>query len=62
MESNRPNNRKLARERKAAAGLSTRVLPLRLKDKHTKALRALAAEVNLVWNYVNDFGPASAQA
>jgi IS605 OrfB family transposase len=54
MADRKPNNRLLARERKAAAGLSTRVLRLRLKDKHAKALRALATEVNLVWNYVND--------
>lgn len=30
---------------------STRVLRLRLKDKHAKALTAMARDVNLVWNY-----------
>jgi putative transposase len=39
---------------KAAAGLTTRVLRLRLKDKHAPFLRAMAGEVNFVWNYVND--------
>jgi putative transposase len=39
---------------KAAAGLTTRVLRLRLKDKHAKFLRAMASDVNMVWNYVND--------
>lgn len=33
---------------------STRVLRLRLKDKHAPALRAMAADVNYVWNYVNE--------
>lgn len=34
--------------------LSTRVLRLRLKDKHAVSLRAMAREVNLVWNYCNE--------
>ncbi|MDO9177556.1 MAG: transposase, partial [Agitococcus sp.] len=34
--------------------MTTRVLRLRLKDKHAKFLRAMACEVNFVWNYVND--------
>lgn len=32
----------------------TKTLKLRLKDKHAKALRAMAREVNLVWNYCNE--------
>jgi len=34
--------------------LATRVLRLRLKDKHAAALRAMARDVNLVWNYCNE--------
>jgi IS605 OrfB family transposase len=34
--------------------LSTRVLRLRLKDKHAPALRAKARDVNFVWNYTNE--------
>lgn len=34
--------------------LAVRVLRLRVKDKHAGALRAMAREVNLVWNYCND--------
>lgn len=37
-----------------AADISTRVLRLRLKDKHTPWLCARAAEVNFVWNYCNE--------
>jgi IS605 OrfB family transposase len=33
---------------------TTRVLRLRLKDKHAAALSAMAREVNFVWNYVNE--------
>lgn len=33
---------------------STRVLRLRLKDKHATWCRARAAEVNFVWNYCNE--------
>ena len=29
-------------------------LRVRIKDKHAKALDALACEVNMVWNYCND--------
>ncbi|WP_269475013.1 MULTISPECIES: RNA-guided endonuclease InsQ/TnpB family protein [unclassified Variovorax] len=36
--------------------LSTRVLRLRLKDKHAAVLRAMARDVNQVWNYCNDLG------
>jgi putative transposase len=32
----------------------TKVLRLRLKDKHAKFLRVLAGEVNFVWNYCNE--------
>jgi putative transposase len=32
----------------------TKVLRLRLKDKHSKFLRNLAGEVNFVWNYCNE--------
>jgi putative transposase len=32
----------------------TKVLRLRLKDKHAKFLRHLAGEVNFVWNYCNE--------
>ncbi|MDY7537874.1 transposase [Undibacterium sp. 5I1] len=49
----KPSRKALAKVR-TAAGLTTRVLRLRLKDKHAKDLRALASEVNFVWNYVND--------
>jgi IS605 OrfB family transposase len=34
--------------------LTTRVLHLRLKDKHAPWLRELASEVNFVWNYLNE--------
>jgi IS605 OrfB family transposase len=37
-----------------AATHSTRVLRLRLKDKHAAALQAMARDVNFVWNYIND--------
>lgn len=32
----------------------TKVLRLRLKDKHARLLRSLAGEVNFVWNYCNE--------
>ncbi|RJG09542.1 RNA-guided endonuclease InsQ/TnpB family protein [Massilia cavernae] len=35
-------------------GLLTRVLRLRLKDKHAAALREKSYLVNMVWNYCND--------
>ncbi len=38
----------------AAASTKTKVLRLRLKDKHAKFLSDLAREVNFVWNYCND--------
>src|SRR5450631_1404006 len=37
-----------------APSTRTKVLRLRLKDKHAKVLGALAREVNFVWNYCND--------
>ena len=41
-------------QRKERLGLVTRVLHIRVKDKHAVFLQSLAREVNLVWNYVND--------
>jgi putative transposase len=38
----------------SASSSKTKVLRLRLKDKHAKCLAALAREVNFVWNYCND--------
>lgn len=32
----------------------TKTLKLRIKDKHAKALRAMAREVNMVWNFCNE--------
>jgi hypothetical protein len=37
-----------------AAPVLERCHPLRIKDKHTKALLAMAREVNLVWRYCNE--------
>jgi putative transposase len=37
-----------------ASSTKIKVLRLRLKDKHAKFLRALAGEVNFVWNYRNE--------
>ena len=37
-----------------ASSTKTKVLRLRLKDKHAKLLRDLAREVNFVWNYCNE--------
>lgn len=45
---------KEARVRREHEGLATRVLRLRIKDKHVPLLRKLATEVNLVWNYANE--------
>jgi hypothetical protein len=39
---------------KSSTSQWTRVLRLRIKDKHAAALTAMACEVNFVWNYVND--------
>ncbi|MFY2597409.1 RNA-guided endonuclease InsQ/TnpB family protein [Achromobacter xylosoxidans] len=39
-----------------ASEVSIRVLRVRLKDKHAAALRAMARDVNFVWNYCNDLG------
>ncbi|MCC5613472.1 transposase, partial [Nostoc sp. CHAB 5834] len=41
---------------KKPSTLATRVLRVRVKDKHAAALRAMACEVNLVWNYCNELG------
>src|ERR1700758_1214808 len=43
-----------ARERDASQGIVTRVLHLRLKDKHAAWLRERAREVNQVWNFDNE--------
>jgi putative transposase len=37
-----------------ASSTKTKVLRLRLKDKHAKFLSDLASEVNFVWNYCNE--------
>jgi len=37
-----------------ASSSSTRVLRLRLKDKHASVLQQMARDVNLVWNYSQD--------
>jgi transposase len=37
-----------------ACSIKTKVLRLRIKDKHAKFLRHLADEVNFVWNYCNE--------
>lgn len=34
--------------------LTVKTLRLRIKDKHAKALDAMACECNLIWNYVNE--------
>lgn len=36
------------------SAFATRVLRVRIKDKHAAQLRAMAREVNLVWNYCNE--------
>jgi IS605 OrfB family transposase len=38
----------------SASSIQTKVLRLRLKDRHAKVLGALAREVNFVWNYCNE--------
>ena len=43
-----------AAKRQAALGVTTRVLRLRIKDKHAKHLLAQSREVNQVWNYSQD--------
>ena len=40
--------------READLGVVTRVLRLRVKDKHGSLLRPPAKEVNFVWNYTQD--------
>jgi hypothetical protein len=37
-----------------ASSTKTKVLRLRLKDKHSNLLNDLAREVNFVWNYCNE--------
>lgn len=46
-----PTKRTRAR---AEASTATRVLRVRIKDKHSAVLEQLAREVNFVWNYCND--------
>ena len=41
-------------KRQALLGVVTKVLRLRLKDKHAPLLLAQSREVNLVWNYSQD--------
>lgn len=41
-------------KRQSALGVMTRVLRLRIKDKHAAFLNAQAKEVNMVWNYSQD--------
>ena len=41
-------------QRQIKLGVVTRVLRLRVKDKHAQLLRSQAVEVNLVWNYTQD--------
>jgi hypothetical protein len=42
------------RKSMTGARTKTKVLTLRLKDKHAKFLQDLAGEVNFVWNYCNE--------
>lgn len=44
----------MSRSNAGSPAPAVRVLRLRVKDKHTAWLRAMAREVNLVWNYCND--------
>jgi IS605 OrfB family transposase len=44
----------LEKSMNGASSTNTKVLRLRLKDKHAQFLAALAREVNFVWNYCND--------
>ena len=50
----RVHNRVAARLARQAQGLVTRVLRLRLKDKHAAFLLKKAAAVNFCWNYANE--------
>ena len=54
MTAKKRNDRKDAREREAQAGIVSRVLQLRIKDKHIDELREQARAANFVWNYVNE--------
>jgi len=41
-------------KRQVVLGVMTRVLRLRIKDKHAKHLLEQSREVNQVWNYCNE--------
>jgi putative transposase len=41
-------------QRQSALGVTTKVLRLRIKDKHASFLLAQSREVNMVWNYSQD--------
>ena len=53
-QAKKKGNRQKAQERRQGLGLATRVLRLRLKDKHIGFLSGLALEVNCVWNFDNE--------
>jgi hypothetical protein len=38
-----------------------KTLRVRIKDKHTKALDAMACECNMIWNYVNELSSTHTQ-
>ena len=44
----------MSAQRQAALGVTTKVLRLRIKDKHASLLLAQSREVNRVWNYSQD--------
>ena len=44
----------MSTKRQSALGVMTRVLRLRIKDKHAKHLLEQSREVNQVWNYCNE--------
>lgn len=50
MQKKKPSSSKSAK-RQAALGVVTRVLHIRIKDKHAELLKDQAKEVNQVWNY-----------
>ena len=56
MQAKSPNRRLEARQKNQSKGLVTRVLRLRIKDKHANYLRSVAREVNLVWNFCQESG------
>lgn len=47
-------SRSKSAKRQDAFGVATRVLRLRLKDKHANHLLEQSCEVNQVWNYCNE--------